>query len=162
MEEIGRLEYEMSVIGALDTIQPKEADTSIKNQRIQKMELEIQELKKELKYHNKEEQEKKEEEGKEGEEKEKEKEKRPTCAAFIRGDCRFGWRGKGCQYEHPKVCVHQERTGYKCVGCGKHHPEDCNSFKQYKLCTQLNCLKNHRKWKDFRPEHLPRVPQGGG
>ena len=159
VEEIQRLEQEISVIGnSPDAIRLKATEISIRNQQIQEMELEIRELRRELESQNKEEQEQDEEEAKG----EKNKEKKPTCAAFIRGDCRFGWRGKECQYDHPKVCVHHERTGYKCEGCEKHHPEDCHSFRQYKLCFQPNCLKNHRKWKDFKPEHLPRVPQGGG
>ena len=88
--------------------------------------------------------------------------KKPICAAYIRGDCQFGWKGRQCQYDHPSACVHHERTGYQCEGCDRHHPEDCHSLKQYKLCFKPNCLKNHRKWKDFKPEHLPWVPQEGG
>ena len=77
------------------------------------MELKIRELRNKLESQNKEE---KEQDGEEIKEK-KDKENKPICAAYIRGDCRFGWKGRGCQYDHPKVCVHQERTGYKCVGC---------------------------------------------
>ena len=122
------------------------------------MELEDQELKAKLEARDK------EERGKEiGDKKEKvEKEEKQICAAFIRGDCQFGWKGKQCQYKHPNVCIHLEKTGYNCEGCDKHHPDVCPSRKQYRLCFKQNCLKYHRLCKDIKPGHLPHVPLEGG
>ena len=72
-----------------EAVRLKAAENSIRNQKIQEMELEIRELRAKLETKNR------EEERDKGEITEKkEKEKKPTCAAYIRGDCRFGWKGK--------------------------------------------------------------------
>ena len=65
-----------------DAIRLKAAENSIRNQRIQEMELEIRELRAKLETKNKE-----EEQDKEETTEKKEKEKKPICAAYIRGDC---------------------------------------------------------------------------
>ena len=57
------------------------------------MELEIRELRAKLETRNKEEKEQDKEEAIE----KKGKEKNPICAAYIRGDCQFGWKGRQCQ-----------------------------------------------------------------
>ena len=48
------------------------------------------------------------------------------------------------------------------ANCKKHHPRDCITMSELKICSDRHCLKNHLKWASWADNLLPRIPNKGG
>lgn len=74
------------------------------------------------------------------------------CKFYNIGTCRYGRKGTGCNFAHPKVCLkfmkhgHDERVGCK-LGrrCKDFHPKICKFSLQKKECTNMECNFLHIK-----------------
>ena len=55
------------------------------------------------------------------------------CFQYINRKCKFGPKGEGCKYDHPKICRFYTKSGDKKGGCKK--GDKCN-FTHPKLCWQ--------------------------
>ena len=74
-----------------------------------------------------------------------------VCSFFVKNSCKFGRKGVGCSYSHPKQCFRWLKSGPK--GCEK--GRDCEYFHT-RLCSgslkDLTCFKE-----SCRHTHLPRT-----
>ena len=97
------------------------------------------------------------------------------CHFYIQFRCKHGRSGKGCDFEHPKICLSLMNKGTK--GCSKAedcdfvHPKMCQKSLNGKKCENKRCFLGHvlgtrdikistnteetskkdKKDKDFRP-----------
>ena len=119
-EEIPREDLDSSSMGnSLEAIRLRAAEVSIKknaeNQTFKAIELENQELKAKLEARDK-------EENKDNKEKETGKDKkepgddRPVCAAYIRGDCQYGWAGKHINHCGSHIIITALTSSVYCLG----------------------------------------------
>ena len=46
--------------------------------------------------------------------------------------------------------------------CDKHHPKDCITIEQTKICFDKYCLRRHLKWARWLENLLPKIPDEGG
>lgn len=74
------------------------------------------------------------------------------CKFYSIGACRYGRKGTGCNFAHPRVCLKFMKHGYdERVGCklGRRcedfHPKICKFSLQKKECTSMECNFLHIK-----------------
>ena len=70
-----------------------------------------------------------------------------TCIFYVQYRCKFGTQGKGCSYEHPKLCRAFMKNSTE--GCNKGescqylHPKMCSKSVRGQNCNSLKCFKGH-------------------
>ena len=69
------------------------------------------------------------------------------CSFYIQFRCKHGRFGKGCLYEHPKICLNYMKEGDK--GCNKDlqcqylHPTMCTKTLKGQKCNSKKCMAGH-------------------
>jgi hypothetical protein len=69
------------------------------------------------------------------------------CSFYMRNACRFGRKGEGCQFSHPKQCFQWLKAGPK--GCSKgkdcdyHHTKICSGSLKDLFCFKESCRFTH-------------------
>ena len=77
--------------------------------------------------------------------------KNGTCRYYRAGNCKFGQKGVGCKFLHPKKCFRFMRfgtdaqRGCKTGDCSFLHPPLCRLVEAGKPCTRDNCRFFHRR-----------------
>lgn len=76
----------------------------------------------------------------------------PICKFFLKGSCKHGLRGRGCNYFHPKKCKkfmeHGTRQPRGCnlgKSCKDFHPKMCLGSLRKGECFSESCHLNHIK-----------------
>ena len=78
-------------------------------------------------------------------------EKTRLCRYYKAGSCKFGWRGEGCKFEHPKKCFKYIRfggntpKGCRDNKCPYFHPPLCRLVEAGKTCGRDRCRYFHRR-----------------
>ena len=82
----------------------------------------------------------------------KECKKTPVCRHYKNNTCRFGMKGKGCEFEHPKRCTklmnYGTKTGKGCnlgKNCTSFHPKMCPMSISNGECYDTHCNLCHVK-----------------
>ena len=88
----------------------------------------------------------------EDEEDGEEKPKVKTCRFYRNGTCKHGISGRGCEFEHPKICdkllKHGTRQPQGCnkgKNCDKFHPKMCQTSISKLECFDGKCRLRHVK-----------------
>ena len=86
---------------------------------------------------------------------------RVVCRFYKRGKCKFGIRGKKCQYNHPKACPklmkHGNKGPYGCTAgtkCTEFHPRMCSSSINKRECFNEVCTFAHVKGTKRKPANV--------
>ena len=76
----------------------------------------------------------------------------PICWFYKQNKCKFGISGKGCDFNHPKICQrllsHGTGSQKGCIKdgmCKFFHPPMCKNSLNKRLCTNLSCEYMHIK-----------------
>ena len=73
---------------------------------------------------------------------------KPMCIHFRNNRCKFGLKGEGCKFYHPKRCNKKwkgEAGGCKNANCKLFHGKLCKGSLQSKVCLKENCTYLHSK-----------------
>ena len=72
--------------------------------------------------------------------------KRGICRYYVNRKCKHGPKGKGCTFEHPKICKYYAKLGENRKGgckkgenCRFTHPKMCFQAKDGLVCNRKNC-----------------------
>ena len=84
--------------------------------------------------------------------KENDSTEKPICNFYKKGKCKYGIRGKNCQFKHPKICPKLLKHGNKSPNgcnagtkCTMFHPRMCSSSIRKGECFNLDCTYTHVK-----------------
>ena len=72
-----------------------------------------------------------------------------TCKYYIKRNCKYGSKGEGCSFSHPKKCTKFMRNGDRNNGCKKgkkcefYHPPICWQSLKTKTCGYTKCKYHH-------------------
>ena len=88
------------------------------------------------------------------------------CKYYGRGICKYGQKGEGCHYSHPKKCIkfmrfaREESRGCRDKSCTYYHPSLCRLNETGRLCTREKCKFFHRKAAatKFSKQRTPKKP----
>ena len=75
-----------------------------------------------------------------------------VCRYYRAGDCKFGQKGEGCKYDHPRKCFKYTRygkegpRGCKDSKCSYFHPPLCHETEAGRPCRRAKCKYYHRKF----------------
>jgi len=84
-----------------------------------------------------------------------------VCKYYMNGQCQHGFSGRGCKFEHPKICRRFEKFGRRGCGlgssCPKLHRKVCFQLMRHGHCSKDQCSFLHpkqmvNKGKDLRDE----------
>ena len=96
---------------------------------------------------------------------------RAVCKFYLQKSCKYGRKGDGCSYSHPKLCYSFIKRGDRRGGCKKGnqcafvHPKLCRRALETRICTNQKCRMYHVTGTKFskeeepemeREEHVPR------
>ena len=75
-------------------------------------------------------------------------EKKPLCIHFRNNRCKYGLKGEGCNFDHPKRCNKKwkgEADGCKNNNCKLFHGKLCIGSLKSKVCLKEKCTFLHSK-----------------
>ena len=73
----------------------------------------------------------------------------PVCKYYLQKSCKYGRKGDGCNYSHPKLCFSYIKRGDRRGGCKKGescnyvHPKLCQRALDTRVCTNNRCRFYH-------------------
>ena len=76
---------------------------------------------------------------------------RSICRYYKGGSCKFGLKGEGCKFAHPKKCYKflqfgsDEKRGCQSGVCPYFHPPLCRATESGRGCSRENCKFYHRR-----------------
>ena len=92
---------------------------------------------------------------------------KPPCRHYRRGNCKYGRKGVGCPFPHPKECMKFVKHGFDSkTGCNEgrrckaFHPVMCKYSLHKKVCTNPDCRYPHIKG-TRRTQPTQEAPQHG-
>ena len=70
------------------------------------------------------------------------------CKYYKYRECKYGQKGTGCNYSHPKICKYfiydgNGKYGCKQTECRYYHPKICSSSWTNKTCYNESCVLSH-------------------
>ena len=68
-----------------------------------------------------------------------------VCKFYAQANCKFGRKGRGCIYSHPRMCQMYLQNGDQgCRGqCDLYHPKLCVASLRYGVCNRIRCSYYH-------------------
>ena len=100
--------------------------------------------------------------------------KNAICRYYGNGTCKYGQKGEGCKYSHPKKCLkymrfaRDEERGCNSRSCSYYHPPLCRLVESGRTCTRQRCkyfhrqaaTKLHKRKRQTRSNHTQRPVPG--
>ena len=84
------------------------------------------------------------------------------CKFYASKMCKYGLKGVGCSFDHPKKCIkfvnHGDRSNRGCKrgkDCSLFHPRLCWTAVNKGVCTKEGCKFHHIKGTKFCDEEIP-------
>ena len=75
--------------------------------------------------------------------------KKAVCSHYLKGRCKHGRVGNGCNFDHPKLCFSFTKSGNdgcKKQDCEYFHPKLCNASVRKECCSkEKECRFFHLK-----------------
>ena len=87
-----------------------------------------------------------------------------VCRFYKKKSCKYGAKGVGCPFSHPKKCVKFLMDGNRTRGCNKgkncdlYHPPICRDSFQYRICNKENCKMQHLRGTKRDGDHNETLP----
>ena len=83
-----------------------------------------------------------------------------VCRYYKNGTCKYGGKGTGCPFDHPKKCwkfmAHGEKNSRGCrkgSKCDLYHPPMCRSSLSSGVCSKNECKLNHVRGTKITPKN---------